>query len=67
MEEAPRYLNEKKVSMMTGFALPTLRNHRHLGVGIPYIKAGRAIRYSIRDILAYMESRRIQTRDSEGG
>ncbi len=60
MSESYIYIDEKKVSKITGFALPTLRNHRHLGIGIPYIKAtSRAIRYSLADVIKYMESRKI--------
>ncbi len=60
----PRWIDEKEVSRMTGFALPTLRNHRYLGVGIPYIKAtSRAIRYSVEDVISFMESRRIVPRN----
>jgi len=60
MNDKPRYIDEREVSKITGFALPTLRNHRHLGVGIPYIKATtRAIRYSLKDVINYMESRKI--------
>lgn len=59
-----RYLNEKEVSKMIGRALPTLRNDRFLKRGIPYIKVGRSVRYSYRDVIDYMEVRKILT---EGG
>ena len=60
MDSIPKYINEKEVSRITGLALPTLRNHRHLRIGIPYIRAtGRAIRYSLKDVVAFMESRKI--------
>jgi len=59
-----RYLTEKQVSEMTGFALSTLRNHRFKRQGIPYLKIGkRTVRYLLDDVLAYMESRRIQTEE----
>lgn len=59
------YVNERKTSQITGLAVQTLRNHRHLRIGIPYVRASkRAIRYSLADIRKYMESRRIST-DSE--
>lgn len=54
-----QYINEKIVSEMTGFALPTLRNHRHLRKGIPYIKAGRSVKYDLADVESYMERHRI--------
>ena len=54
------FLNEKETSKLTGRALSTLRNDRHLRRGIPYLKVGaRDIRYQSRDILSYMTSCRI--------
>jgi len=59
-----RYLTEKQVSELTGFALSTLRNNRFKRQGIPYLKIGkRTVRYLLDDVLAYMESRRIQTEE----
>ncbi len=54
-----KYITEKMVSESTSLKLPTLRNHRHLGRGIPYIKIGRSVRYDPDDVAAYMESHRI--------
>ena len=56
-----RYLNEKEVAAITGRAVQTLRNDRHKGQGFAYIKFGRSIRYRLSDIVAAMESRRIET------
>jgi predicted DNA-binding transcriptional regulator AlpA len=61
MENKVKYLNEKEISNLTGLALSTLRNHRHKGVGLPYIKVGRAVRYSFRDVVEYFESHKIST------
>jgi predicted DNA-binding transcriptional regulator AlpA len=55
-----QYLNERQVADMTGIALSTLRNQRFDRKGIPYIKAGRSVRYSQQDVVEYMESRKIQ-------
>ena len=57
-----KYLKEKEVSEMTGLALSTLRNARarHGKRLIPYIKVSRSIRYSYRDIVEFMESRKIK-------
>ena len=55
------YLSEKEVSEMIGRALPTLRNDRFLRRGISYIKIGRSVRYGYRDVIDFMESRRIET------
>ncbi len=54
-----QYLTEKIVSDITGFKLPTLRNHRHLRKGIPYIKAGRSVRYDLVDVEDWMQKQRI--------
>lgn len=55
----PKYLNENKVSEITGRALQTLRNDRFNGMGIPYVKFGRSVRYSLADVVQFMESRKI--------
>ena len=59
MENTPQYIDEKQVSEITGRALPTLRNDRHLCRGIPYCKLGRSVRYSMKDVINYMEARKI--------
>lgn len=56
---AIKYINEKEVSEIIGRALPTLRNDRHLGRGIPYSKVGRSVRYLLSDVINFMESRRV--------
>ena len=64
MNETIRYLNEKQVSEMTGRSLSTLRNERSLGLGIPYSKIGRSVRYNLVDVIKFMESRRVDTIES---
>ena len=62
METQNRYLKEKEVSEITGFALSTLRNQRWDRRGIPYFKVGkRSVRYRMVDVIEYMESRKILT------
>lgn len=55
----PKYLGESQVSEITGRALQTLRNDRFNGMGIPYVKFGRSVRYSLADVVQFMESRKI--------
>lgn len=55
-----RYLTEKEVAAITGRAVQTLRNDRYKGQGFAYIKFGRSIRYRLSDILATMDSHRIE-------
>ena len=45
-------VTEYEVSEMTKLSLATLRNNRWLGVGIPYIKIGRSVRYMKSDVMA---------------
>ncbi len=44
--------------------MPTLRNDRHNRRGIPYYKVGRSVRYSLTDVIGFMESRKIVPDDS---
>ena len=57
----PLYVSEKKISELYDIPLPTLRNQRHRGVGLPYVKHGRLVRYSLRDAESFFEARKIQT------
>ena len=54
-----RWLNENEVAKITGLSVHTLRAHRLKRKGIPYSKIGRAVRYSIEDVLKFMEQNRI--------
>lgn len=55
-----RYIPESEVSKLTGLAIQTLRNYRCQKRGIPYVKISpRAIRYSLDDVITYMEARKI--------
>ena len=56
-----KYINEHEVAEVTSRSVSTLRNERSRGVGIPYIKIGRSVRYSSTDVSDYMESRKIKT------
>jgi predicted DNA-binding transcriptional regulator AlpA len=55
-----KYLTEKEVADITSLSLSTLRNHRFLCKGLPYIKFGKAVRYSLSDIIQYMEAHRVE-------
>jgi len=54
-----RYISEFEVEALTGRKVQTLRNDRHRGRGFPYRKYGRQVRYFLPEILAIMESHRI--------
>ena len=61
MEQRPQWLTEGEVARMTGRALSTLRNERHLRKNLPYAKIGRSVRYKLDDVVAFMEHRKIKT------
>jgi len=46
--------------LLTGRAVQSLRNDRHVGKGFPYRKMGKSVRYALAEILAIMESYRIE-------
>jgi len=59
------FLNEKEVAAITGRAVSTLRNERHLRRGVPYLKVGRrSVRYGLQDVLNFMGARRITFEDT---
>ena len=58
-----QYLTEKQVSEITSIPIPTLRNDRHRKRGLPYSKFGNTVRYSIKDIVEFMDKHRIKTED----
>jgi predicted DNA-binding transcriptional regulator AlpA len=59
MVSTERYLGPAEVEEITGFKKQTLANQRFRGDGMPYCKVGRAVRYKLSDVLAYMERHRI--------
>lgn len=57
------YLNEFEVEALTGYPVPRLRKDRSKRIGMPYVSMPRCIRYSLEDVLAYMERHKIQPED----
>jgi len=56
MQKIENYLTEQATAEITGFAVQTLRNHRHESRGIPYLKVGRrSVRYRPADVKKFME------------
>jgi len=53
--ETPRWIKEREVSEITGFAVQTLRNWRFKGKGPAYTKVGRSVRYRLDQVLKFME------------
>ena len=61
MEQIQKYINEHQVAEITGRALSTLRNERSRGLGIPYIKIGRSVRYDLTDVISFMDAHKVKT------
>ena len=57
-----RGLNEKQVAEIIGLSVSTLRLNRHKGIGIPYYKINRLVRYDPEDVLKFLESKKIKTK-----
>ena len=58
------WLTETEVSDLIGVTRATLQNWRWRGVGLPYSKFMRSVRYKESDLYAYMESGRIEPETS---
>jgi predicted DNA-binding transcriptional regulator AlpA len=53
------FIKEEAVAKIIGVAVQTLRNWRCQQRGPAYIKAGRAVRYDLEDICAFMQRKKI--------
>lgn len=53
------WLTEKQVSLIVGLSLSTLQKNRHKKNGIRYTKIGRSVRYSMSDVIEYMNAHKI--------
>ena len=60
IESEHQWLNEKEAAKMLSLSVYTLRQHRHKGVGFPYVKYGKSVRYSLDDIAEFMNSHKIK-------
>ena len=58
-----RYVSEKVVSDMTDIPVSTLQKDRHYRRGIPYLKIGKTVRYSLADVCAHMDAHKITHSD----
>jgi hypothetical protein len=57
--ESMQYVNENETARILDCSVQTLRNQRHQGKGLPYRKFGRAVRYRVDEIIAFIEDRKI--------
>ena len=55
-----QWLSEVDVAKLVGVSVSTLRSHRFKRVGIPYSKFQKSVRYSLSDVVDYMNSKKIK-------
>jgi predicted DNA-binding transcriptional regulator AlpA len=56
-------LDERDAATYIGYTTSALRAWRRQGRGPAYIKAGRSVRYLVRDLDAWLEAHRVPTRE----
>lgn len=57
-----KLVSEKIVSELVGRAVQTLRNDRFRGLGFPYVRVGKSIRYDLEEIEKIIQSQRVSTK-----
>ena len=57
-----RLAKDTTIAEMFEFPVQTLRNNRSKGVGFPYVKIGRSVRYDLAEVRAYIEKHRIKVK-----
>ncbi|MGI9102738.1 MAG: helix-turn-helix domain-containing protein [Terriglobales bacterium] len=62
-ENGMNLLSAEQVAELTGLALDTLAQWRSQRRGIPYLKIGRAVRYDLTDVQAYLRGCRVSVSD----
>jgi len=67
MEPEIRLLNEKQVAEILGIARQTVANWRFERKGPRYHKLGRAVRYSLKDVEAFINKSRISLEVTHSG
>ena len=60
-DEKRVYLNEKQVAELIGVSISKLQNDRFKGTGLNYVKIGRTVRYSLKEIDKYLSDHTVQT------
>jgi excisionase family DNA binding protein len=64
-ENSMSLLSAEQVAELTGLALDTLAQWRSQRRGIPYLKIGRAVRYDVSDVQAYLRGCRVSVSDPQ--
>ncbi len=58
-------LTEADVSKLTKLSLSTLRSHRQKGIGLPYVKIEKSVRYKKSDVLEYINQHTVRFPSSD--
>lgn len=61
MEQQDKLLTQAQVVEWTGMSPAWFEMNRFKGIGIPYVKMGRAIRYKTSDVRRWIESNVVGT------
>ena len=59
-KELPESGSDVDVARVIDVGVQTLRNHRHLGIGLKYFRIGRSVRYLWSDVWKYIEENRVE-------
>jgi hypothetical protein len=59
VEPRIKYLNDVEAAEIADMSPQTFRNWRFQGRGPAYIKVGRSVRYSLTDLISWLEGRKI--------
>jgi hypothetical protein len=54
-------IDERRAAEALGMSVQTLRNNRSQGVGVPYFKFRRSVRYCQEDLEQYIARHRVET------
>jgi hypothetical protein len=60
----PELLSEKRIADLLDVTRTSLRQDRHRGVGLPYVRISRRIRYRADDVAAYIAANTVTPRSS---
>lgn len=55
-----RYLSEKATAQMLDTTTKRLQQDRFYRKGLPYVKFGKSVRYSLQDVVAYLEGCKVR-------
>ena len=55
-----RLVTEKEVSVMTEIPVMTLRSHRHLRRGLPFVRIGNLVRYDLVEVEQFLDEKSIR-------